>query len=31
MVSRDRAGFEDNALVIWTLLTTELWFRMHFG
>lgn len=31
MVSRDRAGFEDNALAIWTLLTTELWFRMHFG
>ncbi len=31
MISRDRAGLEDNALVIWTLLTNELWFRMHFG
>lgn len=31
IVARDRAGLEDNALVVWTLLTTELWFRMHFG
>lgn len=31
IISRDRAGLEDNALIIWTLLTNELWFRMHFG
>jgi asparagine synthase (glutamine-hydrolysing) len=31
IISRDRSGLEDNALVIWTLLTNELWFRMNFG
>ena len=31
LVERDRKGLEDNSLVIWTILTTELWFRMHFG
>jgi len=31
LVDRDRKGLEDNSLVIWTILTTELWFRMHFG
>lgn len=31
LVARDRAGLEDNALLIWTLLTNELWFRLHFG
>ena len=31
LIERDRKGFEDNSLVIWTILTTELWFRMHFG
>lgn len=31
MVLRDRAGQEDNALQIWTVLTNELWFRTHFG
>lgn len=31
LVERDRNGLEDNSLVIWTILTTELWFRMHFG
>lgn len=30
IVRRDRAGLDDNALVIWTLLTNELWFRTHF-
>lgn len=30
IIARDRAGLEDNALVIWTLLTNELWFRIHF-
>jgi asparagine synthase (glutamine-hydrolysing) len=31
VILRDRAGLEDNALVIWTFLTNELWFRTHFG
>jgi len=31
LVERDRKGLEDNSMVIWTILTTELWFRMHFG
>lgn len=31
LVERDRKGLEDNSLVIWTILTTELWFRMHFS
>jgi asparagine synthase (glutamine-hydrolysing) len=31
LIERDRKGLEDNSLVIWTILSTELWFRMHFG
>lgn len=31
LIENDRAGREDNALQIWTMLTTELWFRQHFG
>ncbi len=31
LVERDRKGLEDNALMIWTILTNELWFRMHFS
>jgi asparagine synthase (glutamine-hydrolysing) len=31
LVERDRKGLEDNSMVIWTILTTELWFRMNFG
>jgi asparagine synthase (glutamine-hydrolysing) len=27
MVARDRLGQEDHGMVLWTLLTTELWFR----
>jgi asparagine synthase (glutamine-hydrolysing) len=27
LIDSDRRGFEDNAMVIWTMLTTELWFR----
>lgn len=30
LIARDRNGLEDNALVIWTLLTNELWLRTHF-
>jgi asparagine synthase (glutamine-hydrolysing) len=30
LIANDRAGREDNALQIWTLLTNELWFRTHF-
>lgn len=30
LVRNDREGLEDNALQIWTILTTELWFRRHF-
>jgi asparagine synthase (glutamine-hydrolysing) len=31
LIERDRKGLEDNSLVIWTILTTELWYRRHFG
>lgn len=31
LIERDRAGLDDHALLIWTLLTTELWYRLHFG
>lgn len=31
IIARDKAGIEDNALVIWTLLTTELWHRAYFS
>lgn len=30
LVARDRAGLDDNALVIWTILTNEIWFRTYF-
>lgn len=31
LVRRDRVGVEDNAHLIWTLLTNEIWFRTYFG
>jgi asparagine synthase (glutamine-hydrolysing) len=31
LIARDKQGLEDNAYLIWTLLTTELWFRTFFG
>lgn len=31
LVARDRAGLDDNALVIWTILSNEVWFRTYFG
>lgn len=31
LIARDRAGVDDNALVIWTILTNEIWFRTWFG
>jgi asparagine synthase (glutamine-hydrolysing) len=30
IIEADREGREDNALLIWTFLTTELWFRTFF-
>jgi len=30
LIKRDREGREDNALLIWTLLTNEIWFRTFF-
>lgn len=30
LIENDRKGLEDNALVIWTLLTNEIWFRTFF-
>jgi asparagine synthase (glutamine-hydrolysing) len=27
LIEADRRGIEDNGMVIWTMLTTELWFR----
>jgi asparagine synthase (glutamine-hydrolysing) len=27
LIDADRRGIEDNGMVIWTMLTTELWFR----
>jgi asparagine synthase (glutamine-hydrolysing) len=30
LVARDRLGQEDHSMVLWTLLTTELWFRTFF-
>lgn len=30
-ITRDRLGLEDNALVVWTMLTTELWLRTNFA
>jgi asparagine synthase (glutamine-hydrolysing) len=31
LIARDRKGMDDNALTIWMLLTTEVWFRTFFG
>ena len=31
LIERDRRGIEDNSMVIWTILTTELWRRTHFS
>lgn len=31
LVDADRAGREDNAHIIWTLLTNQLWFHKHFA
>jgi asparagine synthase (glutamine-hydrolysing) len=31
LIDNDRAGLEDNALIIWNLLTIETWFRTFFG
>ena len=31
LIQNDRDGREDNSMVIWTLLTFELWFRTFFG
>jgi asparagine synthase (glutamine-hydrolysing) len=31
LIANDRSGKEDNAHVIWTLLTNEVWFRTFFG
>jgi asparagine synthase (glutamine-hydrolysing) len=30
LIANDRRGIEDHAMVIWTLLTTEIWFRTFF-
>lgn len=30
LIQSDRRGLDDHAMVIWTLLTTELWFRTFF-
>ncbi len=30
LIEADRRGVEDHAVVIWTLLTTEIWFRTFF-
>jgi len=29
-IERNRRGSDDNSLVMWTMLTTELWFHTHF-
>lgn len=31
LVESNRRGLEDNSLAIWTILTTELWFRQNFA
>lgn len=31
LIENDRRGLEDNGMVIWTLLTFEIWFRTFFG
>jgi asparagine synthase (glutamine-hydrolysing) len=30
LIARDKQGVEDNAYLIWTLLTNEIWFRTFF-
>ena len=30
LIEHDRNGHEDHGMVIWSLLTTELWFRTFF-
>jgi asparagine synthase (glutamine-hydrolysing) len=30
LIARDKRGLEDNSYLIWTLLTTEIWFRTFF-
>ncbi len=30
LIARDKQGIEDNAYLIWTLLTNEIWFRTFF-
>jgi hypothetical protein len=30
LIDADRRGVEDHGIVIWTLLTTEIWFRTFF-
>ena len=30
LIANDRRGVEDHGMVIWTLLTTEMWFRAFF-
>lgn len=30
LIDHDRSGLDDHGMVIWTLLTTELWFRTFF-
>lgn len=30
LVRRDRSGLDDHALVIWTILSNEIWFRTYF-
>jgi asparagine synthase (glutamine-hydrolysing) len=30
LIEHDRSGHEDHGMVIWTLLTTEIWFRTFF-
>lgn len=31
LIKRDKDGIEDNAHLIWTLLTNEIWFKTFFG
>jgi len=31
LIAKDRAGMEDNSLMIWTLLNVEVWFRTFFS
>ena len=31
LIESDRRGVQDHGMVLWTLLTTEIWFRTFFG